>query len=402
MKTVPSHPGGCIGILSVCPHLANVPIVSAIIEKLVEVGCEVRVFSPGVPEFGDLAGAGRVVHAGNPWQWSGYGLTRPLGHRGYLRAWALRERLRRKYRAMIVVDHAAVELAALWQPILRVPLLYCSLELLVEKDLPLTAQTLRRWHQAGCRHLPFYRRYIVPDIERAQCLAAEHRLALDKMLCIPNSWRKLPRVPKSGYLRRMLGLSGQDKIVVYAGNIGPGFGLEDILASVAAWPEPWKLVLHSSFGAQINPRISFELDLIRRLTPPGRVRVTQPDLPVGDYWTLLADADVGIAFYTRNGDDWGWLTNNRLMGHASGKINAYLRAGLPVITNDYTNLGDFLIRPAAAGFIVESAGQIASVLSRISPELPRLSEQAWRAYENYLDPEQGLAELVAEIDRLSD
>ena len=32
---------GCIGILSVCPHLANVPVVSAIIEKLAEQNAQI-------------------------------------------------------------------------------------------------------------------------------------------------------------------------------------------------------------------------------------------------------------------------------------------------------------------------------------------------------------------------
>lgn len=388
---------GCIGILSVCPHLANVPVVSAIIEKLAGAGYEVRVFAPQAAGAVLPPGAAPVVHVGNPWTWQGYGWSRPLGHRGFLRAWALRERLRRNYRAMLMVDSAAAELAAVWAPIFRVPQFYCSLEILVEKDLPATAQTLRRWHRLEARRLPEYRGYVVPDDVRAAVLAAEYRLDPGKMICIPNSWRNLPPQPKTGVLRRMFGLSAQDRILIYAGNIGPGFGLEDILASVASWPEHWKLVLHSSFGAHVNPRIAFELDLIRRLAPPGRVWLTRPDLAAEDYWNLLADADAGIAFYTRNGDEWGWLTNNQVMGYASGKINAYLRAGLPVITNRYTNLEEMILAPERAGVAVESAAEIPAALQAIDAAGAEMVRNARRAYENRLDPEPGLEQLLAAL-----
>ena len=388
---------GCIGILSVCPHLANVPVVSAIIEKLAEAGYEVRVFAPSAPGVSPRPGAAPVVYVGNPWTWEGYGWSRPLGHRGFLRAWALRERLRRNYRAMLMVDATAVELAAVWAPVFRVPQLYCSLEILVEKDLPATAQTLRRWHGVEARLLPAYRHYILPDEVRAGVLAAEYRLDPERMICIPNSWRNIPSKPKTGILRRMFGLSATDRILIYAGNIGPGFGLEEILASVANWPEHWKLVLHSSFGAHVNSRIAFELDLIRRLAPPGRVWLTRPDQAPVDYWDLLADADAGIAFYTRNGDEWGWLTNNQVMGYASGKINTYLRAGLPVITNRYTNLKDMILDPEQAGVAVESAAEIAAALRQIDREGNGLVRRARRAYENRLDPEPGLERLLAAI-----
>ena len=142
-------------------------------------------------------------------------------------------------------------------------------------------------------------------------------------------------------------------------------------------------------------RLIFEAH--RRLAPPGRVWLTRPDLAAEDYWNLLADADAGIAFYTRNGDEWGWLTNNQVMGYASGKINAYLRAGLPVITNRYTNLKDMILDPEQAGVAVESAAEIPAALRALDAAGAEMVRNARRAYERRLDPEPGLDRLLAAI-----
>lgn len=391
---------GCIGLLSTSQYLTHIPVLTSLIEKLAESGYEVRVFAPSQPVLTSRVNPDLVQYAGNPWVWEGRGAARLLRQRRYLQLWALKERLRRRYTAMVVADSVATGLASLWQPIFRVPQIYSSLELLLLQDLPAQAITLRRYHRILARYLPGCRHYLEFDPVRGARLAAEFNLALDKMIYIPNSWRRLPLQPKTGALRRMFGLSATDRILICAGNLGPGFGIEDILASVSAWPAHWKLVLHSSFGAQVNPRIAFELELIRRLAPPGRVWLTPPDQAPGAYWDLLADADAGIAFYTRNGDEWGWLTNNQLMGYASGKINAYLRAGLPVITNRYTNLGEMLVEPEQAGVVVESAAEIPAALQAIDAGGAAMARRARQAYEHRLDPEPGLEQLLGAIRSL--
>ena len=71
---LPFKPGRpCIGLICSCPHLANVPILAALLEKLVESGYEVRVFAPGPPMLGEHPQAAQAVYKGNPWAFYPHG-----------------------------------------------------------------------------------------------------------------------------------------------------------------------------------------------------------------------------------------------------------------------------------------------------------------------------------------
>jgi glycosyltransferase involved in cell wall biosynthesis len=177
---------------------------------------------------------------------------------------------------------------------------------------------------------------------------------------------------QTDWLRKRLGLSPDDRIVLHAGYITDWAMCVEMARAAEKWPEGRVLVLHSH-----SIQDKRYLKKLRRYVGE-RVKLSLESVPYEDLPTLLASADIGIALYKGLGRSF------TLIGSASGKIAYYLKCGLPVISNNYPSIREVL-EGYGCGVCIDSPEEINSAVDRILADYDSMRKRAFHCYEeNYM------------------
>lgn len=129
-------------------------------------------------------------------------------------------------------------------------------------------------------------------------------------------------LPRSRWLRQRHGIAPEQRVLLIAGGLGVDQLTPEIVSAAASWHPSLVLVLHSASG-RYPPEL---LALARQPTLAGRVKLSADHFTIDDAERLVyAGADIGIVYYR----DLGF--NFRHTAYSSGKLAAFLRAGVPVI-----------------------------------------------------------------------
>ncbi len=211
----------------------------------------------------------------------------------------------------------------------RVPELYYSLE-----ATPLREEDSRTYQLLNAIET-LYVRWARPGViaqSRARAGLVQPRVERQILIPVTSDGAAFPR---SGFLRDHLGLRPEQRILLIAGGLGPDQMTFEILRQAAGWDPGFVLVLHSASG-RYTPEL---LAAARDPALAGRVRLTELQLSIEDAERLVyASADVGLVFYR----DIGF--NHRHTAYSSGKLAAFLRAGVPVIVPDFDEFRAALAR----------------------------------------------------------
>lgn len=314
------------------------------------------------------------------------------GSRALARARLAVSRQPRPYCCLIGVDPDGLALAA---AIGRgAPIAYYSFELLLSYELTTPdEQRLKAQERALSRQAAFV---IVQDEQRGRLLAEDNGLDWERLVLVPNAPVGRARRAPSDYWHQRFGLAPDQRVVLHAGSLGDWTGIQAIVDSVATWPEPWVLVIHTRYDAESTPYV----EELRSRSDPNRVRYSLKPVPRQEFDALVDGADVGLAFYVPSGDSSFTRRNIETIGLSSGKLAAYLRAGLPVITNAATSIAAQLEREGC-GVVVEDAGGIAAALPRIEAGYATYSAGAVAFFERHLDFARSFQHVIERIDRLN-
>lgn len=129
-------------------------------------------------------------------------------------------------------------------------------------------------------------------------------------------------LPRSGWLRQRHGIAPAQRVLLIAGGLGVDQLTPEIVAATAHWDPSLVLVLHSASG-RYPPEL---LTLARQPALAGRIRLSADHFTIDEAERqVYAGADLGIVYYR----DLGF--NFRHTAYSSGKLAAFLRAGVPVI-----------------------------------------------------------------------
>lgn len=159
-------------------------------------------------------------------------------------------------------------------------------------------------------------------------------------------------VPRSDFLRRHLGLAPEQKIVLVAGGLGRDHMTDQVVAQARYWDKGLVLVVHPASGPA-PPEVRAAVE-----AAGGRIRLTDLRLTIEEAERqVYASADIGIVYYRDGG------FNLRHTAHSSGKLAAFLRAGVPVIVPPFDEFRAVLQRfafgeAADVGRIEECAQKI--------------------------------------------
>jgi glycogen synthase len=149
--------------------------------------------------------------------------------------------------------------------------------------------------------------------------------------------------------------TGKTVTALYLGLIGPGRCLEELIASVALWPVPMRLVIQGPDVAGYRAH----LERLAAADAPGRVSFAEPVSPQHTV-AAAAKADVGVFFVPLEGQSAVMLPN---------KIFEYMAAGLAIVSVDLPEIR-FALDTAGNGLLVAHATRstIAAAMASLTPE----------------------------------
>lgn len=208
----------------------------------------------------------------------------------------------------------------------------------------------------SCRGVDFA---VVQDDVRAMLLQHENHIPRARILTIPlASAGARPRSSAGGALHERFGLPPGTRIALMAGSLSTWSMIDTLLASAAVWPEEWRILVHARYGLRED-----EKALIAVNNSAGRILTSETALEnLDDMGQLTDHVDLGVAFYTPSFQSKYTGNNLKYLGMASGKINSYLRHGLPVLCNEIGLMSEEIERHRL-GFSISSVAEIPSVLA---------------------------------------
>ncbi|MBU1040865.1 MAG: hypothetical protein KKF77_07195 [Proteobacteria bacterium] len=342
-------------------NVPNNPHLSGLLERLLERGHEVHVYSSPQPGLAPVPGHPRLhVHLVppplGPWEPLRHVLFLPDTDGRTVQKVALAGLPR--FSLVLGVDLGIVDAANVARA-QGVPHGLLSYELYFAAEV---GPDQKRPEIAACRDVAFA---LCQDAERSGHLARENGIACERIVNMPVAGRGSCPGARTFAVHEALGLDRGTKIAVSIGSVdAPWSGTGQILENVAKWPEDWALVLHHRYGAQSLNRLLAGLgEGVRR-----RVHASPfPSLPANELGRLLHSCDLGLCFYLPTYDHPLVGRNLEHIGMASGKFTTYLQHGLPVLVSDQGEMGGH-VRCEGLGWQVQGIGETHSVLASASRE----------------------------------
>lgn len=237
---------------------------------------------------------------------------------------------------------------------------------------------------------------VTQDSWRAALLARENQVDASSMLLVPNAPSGKASRQRSDWAIRELGVRADQRLVVSAGHLAAWSAPEELIASAAAWPEPYTLLLHSR-----SPLTELETRRYLRLIDTvgkGRTILSDRRLSRSDYRAMLASCYAGLAYY--DPDCSGLRDDNvYVLGLSSGKVADCLQNGLPVVASALPGLAD-LLTGQDCGVCIRCVSDIGPALDLIERHYTRMTRNACRCFDERLELSRQLQPLLEALDAL--
>ena len=410
---------GRVGLFFPFRGFDSVPCLVAAVELLCESRFAVDVFMPSgseavsctLPYFADSSARfPAFIESGVPWPRVAGRLARfvpydlyelgagPVVRGRRRRAIAERAMVERAaempFTCLIGVDPQGLIEAQAWSASLGTPYMCWSLEILIREELYSSRFLRLKDREVAANRGALLT--IVQDEDRASLLAAQNDIPTERIVHVPNAYRGVARRSKSYFAHQLLGIPAGETVVLAAGEVAPWAMSEQIVRSVSDWPEGFTLVVHSRFDLGANKHA----DRVVAAADPRRVRFSTRPLPPAQYQSLVDSADVGLALYEPQPAE-RWLQGNlRTLGLSSGKLAAYLRAGVPVIVSRLKG-PEGLVDGYRCGIVIEQADQLPGALRMVRGRHDEFSANAIRAFDGSLSVDRYLQPVLTVLADLA-
>ncbi len=298
------------------------------------------------------------------------------------------------YGCIVAVDPSGLVIADFLNSLLRVPVVYYSLELLPSGEL-VTAEdrALKERERALAGKAAFA---VIQDEERAAILSRDSGVPADRILCVPNAPLGRAERKRSNFLREKHDLPPGAVIVLNAGSLAVWSCIPQLVKSTQDWPDDWVLVCHTrNDWSRENPDYVFAL---RCLAGRGRVVFSFHPLSREEYPELVRSADIGVAFYEPREGSTYTGDNIRHIGLSSGKLAYYLQAGLPVLVNDNPSLSN-LVRTHGCGKVCPDPSDTFDSIVGILDRYEEYSGNALALFNERLEYEGRFGKVLERIER---
>lgn len=213
---------------------------------------------------------------------------------------------------------------------------------------------------------------IIQDEIREEILRKDNKIPdTHQFLYLPVSSAGEPYQKKSEYFRSKFRISNDKKIVLYAGSIMPWACLLEIADSMKEWDEKFVFVIH---GARFDQEYLEKVINISKMY--DRIYISNEWVDYENIDNIISSADIGIVAYRMD------TINNYLIKNASGKISAYLKSGLPIISGNYGGMKKFF-EDTGCGECFDIYKHIGRMLIKIDNNHDNYRKMAFDAFLSY-------------------
>lgn len=258
------------------------------------------------------------------------------------------KRLDKKNYSLIIGIDTGIVIASKIARKLTIPYCYISYEIMFADEI---GTEKKNDEIAACKNISFA---ICQDPVRSYFLSIENNISINKIFNIPVTGNYKKRHPKSDFLYEHLHIPKDKKIALFAGSISKWSMIGNIVKQTDSWPKNWVLVLHDRYGRELG-----SLSALIKNRPQIYISSRSLKTP-HDLEKLICSADVGIGLYQSSFKSAYEGKNLAFAGLSSGKLIAYLRFGVPVITNEIGQLSDCIRK--------YKLGQVVTYVNEINPE----------------------------------
>lgn len=229
---------------------------------------------------------------------------------------------------------------------------------------------------------------VTQDTTRARILAKINRINTDKIKCLPNSTSGFASIKKSHFLHDLFNIPYHKKIILWYGGLMDHFCLiKELITNSDLMPCDAVLVFHTPLSN------SFFKDL--KLNSHDRVFISDKFIPYDLLPELVSSASIGLAFYNLNR---GGL-NHKWIGFSSGKINIYLKHGVPCITSNFYGLKWVGKNNAGIG-TSHNIHQIFSAIGQILSNYEYYQMSAINTFNKFLNFDIALGAILEKVNSL--
>lgn len=373
------------------PFADKVPNLIALLTYLNRAGCSVDLVLPEdgrYPAPSGIGKGGRVIHPDGFVRVAGLRMRVPMTAALALSALQLR-RSGQRPEAVIGAGSFGLIAAFLVSLFTRLPLVCFSVELPQTPRIPSSHRITDAVERVCYRRAALV---ITHDLPRQQFLVNEIRVPAGRVVVLPNGTLQQKTRPTPPRLQNELHLPAETKPVLHIGGFGPWFESHELAQAALSWPEPWRLVFHTSHRVEEDPYFQ-----AAKATCNGS-RVSFATTPLGhsELDQFVCGASIGLAWYSLQVLGF----RGELMGMASGKIGQYLKCGLPVVCNDIATIRCFLDK-YNCGVCVSSLDQLPSAFERIWSDYGTYSRNATRCYRELWEMERHCAHVAERLEDVS-
>jgi glycosyltransferase involved in cell wall biosynthesis len=261
-----------------------------------------------------------------------------------------------EYTLIIGIDRGGIIDAHFLSSLSGVPYALISYEIFFESE---TSYDFKKPEIVASKQVEFA---ICQDSVRAQKLSEENHIPIKKIINVPVCSRGAKKPFRSRYLYETLGISEDKKIVLFVGSIGRVNGIDEILVNLKDWPDDWVLVLHDRYGhfkhSEYKKYYKSHKNLFLSAVPFNTLDQMSE---------MFFSATLGIALYFPTYHSPYHGKNLEYLGWSSGKINAYLQHGLPVLVNEIGLTSNAVISHQL-GYVIRDGERISDLLKKVTDD----------------------------------
>lgn len=227
---------------------------------------------------------------------------------------------------------------------------------------------------------------VTQDMKRGRLLALVNDIAMTSIFPLPNSTSGLAqKAPVSFYLHDCLNIPRDKKIILWLGGIAVNSGALKIAFDADKLPDSHVLVFHFRSGT-LTPHMR----KIVELEDQEKIYISRETIPFEQLDSLIRSASIGLGLYADKG------VNSRCIFHSSGRINSFLRFGIPCVVSDF--IGFHWVAKGKAGLCAATSAKIIPAIRIISENHEQYRDGATETFNKYLNFDKAFHKILTKME----